>query len=276
MLFPAQQLLDLNQESVGSALQHHASILDQEEQATGLGSFFSDQIMPWNNAQLSLKGLYNIIDFSYIFASGNSAIIADVFFVRPCASCEQVRNVILEFTALAMAFVLIAIIFIPTLITGSSPVPTSPSVRATIMRVLPTRLPDPQGSRIYDLGSGWGGMAITLAKKYPDREVVGIEVSPLPWLVSTLRQMVFRQKNLKFMYGDFGRCDLSDAALVLCYLLPKPMVHLQEKLEKDLRAGSLIVSNTFAFHSWRPLDDQMAEDIYSSHVYLYEAGNVAK
>ncbi len=178
-------------------------------------------------------------------------------------------------TALALALALIAIVFVPTLITGSSPVPTSSTVRKTIMQLLPKRLPGPASGRVYDLGAGWGGMAVALAKKYPDRLVIGYEISPLPWLFSCLRQTFYRQKNLQFKYADFNKQDLADADLVLCYLLPKPMAELQAKLERELKSGTLIVSNTFAFHEWQPLDDKVADDLYNSHVYLYEAGDTA-
>lgn len=183
---------------------------------------------------------------------------------------------VVELFTLVMALFLIAIIFIPTLITGSSPVPTSSSVRKTVLGVLPKRLLGPPEGCVYDLGSGWGGMAVALAKKYPDRQIVGYEISPLPWLISKLRHMVFRHKNVQFKYGNFGKRDLSDAVLVLCYLIPKPMGDLQKKLEKELKTGALVVSNTFAFHAWRPLEYKTADDMYGSHVYLYEAGNTEK
>lgn len=179
----------------------------------------------------------------------------------------------IELFVLALALLIIAIVFVPTLVTGSSPVPTSGKVRDTIIQVLPERLPGSSGGVIYDLGSGWGGMAFALAKKYPDHQVMGLEVSPLPWCVARLHLLVHPHHNLKFQIADYNRRNLSDASLVLCYLLPEPMLKLRPKLEAELVPGALVVSNTFAFREWHALDDKMADDIYNSHVFLYEIGN---
>lgn len=179
----------------------------------------------------------------------------------------------IELVTLALSLLIIAIVFIPTLVTGSSPVPTSRKVRRTILKVLPERLPGPKTGTIYDLGSGWGGMAFALADKYPNHQVIGYELSPLPWLMSRLHLWISGPKNLKFEITNYNRKSLSNAALVLCYLLPDPMEKLRPKLESELNSGVLVVSNTFAFRGWYALDDKMADDVYNSHVFLYEMGN---
>ena len=178
-----------------------------------------------------------------------------------------------EYFVLGAALLLIALIFVPTLTTGSSPVPTSASVRRALLALLPIRLPGAPSGLVYELGSGWGGMAFALAKKYPDTTVIGYEISPVPWLFSRIRLLFFRQKNLQLKFANFQNQNLSDASLVLCYLLPGPMEKLRPKLESELMAGALVVSNSFAFRGWSALDDKMSNDMYNSHVYLYEAGN---
>ena len=178
-----------------------------------------------------------------------------------------------EYFVLAAALLLIALIFVPTLTTGASPVPTSASVRRALLALLPERLPGAPSGVIYELGSGWGGMAFALARKYPDTAVIGYEISPIPWLVSRVRLIFSSHQNLQLKFANFHKRDLSDASLVLCYLLPEPMEKLREKLESELPPGALVVSNTFAFRGWSALDDKMSDDIYNSHVFLYEAGN---
>ncbi len=179
---------------------------------------------------------------------------------------------LLELTILTMAMTVIASIFIPTMLTGSSPVPTSTKVRRALLGILPKRLPhDPETSCVYELGSGWGGMAFALARTYPKHRIVGFEISLLPWVVSKIRLSISGQNNLSFKLGNFHTHDLSNATLVLCYLLPKPMEKLRIKLDQELQTGALVASNTFAFRDWRPVDEQAADDIYKSRVYLYEA-----
>jgi len=182
-----------------------------------------------------------------------------------------------ELLSLSIALVAILSIFVPTVLTGSSPVPTSRAVRSDLIQLLPERLPERSRAQvIYELGSGWGGMAFALAKKYPEHSVIGYEISILPWLISQLRQLMSDQQNLQFRLANFNNHPLSDAALIMCYLLPVPMERLRHKLSEELTTGTLVVSNTFAFRGWSSLDDRIADDIYKSHVYLYEIGSTSE
>jgi len=175
-----------------------------------------------------------------------------------------------EVAALTTALVLIALVVWTSLKTGSPPTPTSPSVRRTMMRTLPDRLPGNEGAAIAELGSGWGGVAFALAKRYPQHPIIGYEVSALPWAVSRLRLLVQPRANLQFRIMDFMRADLSGVALSICYLMPDTMARLRDKLGSELPDGALVLSNTFAMPDWHALDQVNAPDLYSSPVYLYE------
>ncbi len=194
-------------------------------------------------------------DFIYICGGGNNG---------------ATQTMTLEYIALVVSLLAIALIFASTLITGISPVPTSPRVRRTMMSVLPDRLPGKAGAPIYELGSGWGGMALALARRYPDHPVIGCEVSLLPWAFSRLRLLVRPQPNLSLVWMDYRGADLGEAALVVCYLFPGAMQELTAKFESELSPGALVLSNTFAIRDWRPVDEVSAPDQYASKVYLYE------
>lgn len=177
--------------------------------------------------------------------------------------------------SLAGLFIFVLVWF--TLKTGSAPMPTSRTVLSAMLSVLPERLPQVSGEHqpgvVAELGSGWGGVAFALAKRYPDHLVVGYELSPLPLLYSKLRQKLFPQKNLTFVRSDFMKIDLSSAVLAICYLAPESMVALRSKLDQELRLGTLVLTNTFSFRDWCELDRRTAKDMYQSPVYLYEIGN---
>jgi len=174
---------------------------------------------------------------------------------------------------LITALLAIASIFWSTLRTGSSPVPTPASVRQAMLSLMPGHLPELKEPVVFELGSGWGGMAFALARRFPEQPVIGIEISILPWLFSRLRLLVQPQPNLHFYRKDFMHADLTHAALVVCYLLPGPMEKLARKLLMEMAPGGLVLSNTFAIRGWRPLDQITAPDLYRSEVYLYEIGN---
>ena len=178
-----------------------------------------------------------------------------------------------DLAVLLGCFAAVALVFVYTLVTGSPPTPTSPRVRRAMMHLLPRHLPirsDGKTGKVYELGAGWGGNVIALAKTYPEAEIVGIERSPLPWLFSRLRLIGQRRENASFELGDFTAQPLSDASLVVCYLSGPQMAVLADKLADELTPGTLVMTHTFAIPDWRPVDTVQADDMYRSPIYLYE------
>ena len=54
---------------------------------------------------------------------------------------------------------------------------------------------------IIDLGSGWGNFVIPIAKRTPERQVIGYELSLLPWLISTvLKKFLWRKPTCSIGY----------------------------------------------------------------------------
>ena len=175
---------------------------------------------------------------------------------------------LLSFVLVLAAF---ALLLGYTIRTGISPVPTTPRVAAEIFALCPPEslVPSVAGGVVYELGSGWGNLAIALAERFPDRAVVGYELSPLPWLVSRLALRLRPRPNLALRRADFMAADLGDAALVVCYLYPGAMRRLRDKLARELQAHALVVSNAFLVPGWRPAAVRRSADQYETPVYLY-------
>jgi hypothetical protein len=146
-----------------------------------------------------------------------------------------------------------------------SPTPTTRTVRKAIACELPENI---EGT-IVELGSGWGGIALFLAKKYPKAEVYAYETSPLPWLISNLRARFSAQKNIHFERKDFFLLPLSNAKLIWCYLSGPLMERLQKKLSQDTLSGTLIISNTFALPKYTPTKILTIDDLYKTKIYFY-------
>jgi hypothetical protein len=179
----------------------------------------------------------------------------------------------IEIIVLAAVLLAILSVFLPTLWTRASPLPTPGAARGTLLAMLPDTVDGP----VCDLGSGWGGVARALARRYPRSPVIGFEVSPLPWAWSRLGQALGgltggKTGNLTFRFGDFHNADLTGAALVVCYLPGPAMEKLRPKLEAELRPGALVASNTFALRGWTPVEVRTAPDAHASQVYLYRVG----
>jgi hypothetical protein len=129
-------------------------------------------------------------------------------------------------------------------LTGVPPMSSNAAEARDVITLL-KRAGLPDRAVIYDLGSGWGSLVVALAHAFPEADVRGIEISPLPYWVSRLRMRTLR--NVSLHRGDFHKCDLSDAQAVTCYLMIKPMPRLAGLLDRALAPGTPVVSLSFWF-----------------------------
>ena len=120
---------------------------------------------------------------------------------------------------------------------------------------------------VYDLGCGDGRILITAAKRYHAR-AVGIEIDPLRYLwCQFLITILGQRKRIQIIFGNLFNQDLSQADVVMCYLMPDALSKLEKKFKQELRSGSRVVSNRFVF----PTLDKVREDgnvsLYFIHTY---------
>ena len=148
---------------------------------------------------------------------------------------------------------------------GIGPSPTTERQKVAIFAALP----DQVSGNIFDLGSGWGGLAVALARRYPQCTVIGVENSPVPLLFSRVLRLLAGPSNLRYHWRDIVDEPLENAALIVCYLHTGAMKKLQPKLERELHGDTVIVSNTFSFHGWEAVRTVEINDIFRSKVYVY-------
>lgn len=125
------------------------------------------------------------------------------------------------------------------------------------------------GGAIFELGSGWGNLLIPLAITYPQRQVVGYELSLIPWLTSRILKKTLGLNNLQVYRQNFLHADLSSASVILCYLFPAGMQGLEDKLKADGDKPNYLISNNFALPSNTPCKTLQIDDFYRSPIYLY-------
>ena len=109
----------------------------------------------------------------------------------------------------------------------------------------------PTPVRFIDIGSGLGGVILTLAAHRRDCEFVGIEIAPLPWLISVIRGRL-RQSAARFTRRDYRMLDLADFDVVFAYLSPAAMPALWEQACTQMRNGSMLISYAFDLADVRP------------------------
>jgi SAM-dependent methyltransferase len=143
---------------------------------------------------------------------------------------------------------------------GAPWVPTSRQVIRTMLEMAELKA----GETVYDLGCGDGRVLITAARDFGARAVgVEVDISRYLWsvLAVTVRGLWGRVRIIR---GDLFAVDLSSADVVFTFLLQDTNERLKEKLRRELRPGTRIVSNIFTF-SGLPLaavDEEL-------HLYLY-------
>jgi hypothetical protein len=171
---------------------------------------------------------------------------------------------LLDIAVLVIAMAVLASIVRTTLRVGISPMPSS---RKAWRAMLAAAAIAPEGT-IVDLGAGWGTLAIRCARAWPARQVVGYELSWVPWLAATLAKHLLRLHNLELRREDFLKADLSSATVLLCYLFPRGMQALAEKLHRDA-VHPMVISNTFALPTFQAHQTIELQDLYRSRVYVY-------
>jgi precorrin-6B methylase 2 len=138
-----------------------------------------------------------------------------------------------------------------------------------VWQALGTRLPADHPFTLVDLGSGIGGVLTHLARTHPNGSYHGVEAAPLPFLWSWLRIKAAGHRNCSVHWGSLWDCDLSRYDVVFAYLSPVPMEALWEKARKEMRPGSLFISNTFAVPDQPPQETIQVDDLHHSTLFLW-------
>lgn len=136
------------------------------------------------------------------------------------------------------------------------------------MKSINTLVQSSTKNKVVDLGSGWGFLAIYLARKNPTKEIVGYELSTLPFYFSRLLLLCFGLDNCRFVKKNYLDQDLN-GILAVTYLFPKGMDLLEQKLQKQ-RGSLSLISSTFAFKKLQPYRTYYVDDLHKTPIYYYK------
>ncbi|APA71509.1 class I SAM-dependent methyltransferase [Janthinobacterium sp. 1_2014MBL_MicDiv] len=146
-----------------------------------------------------------------------------------------------------VAFVFLLSLYWSTFRTQVPFYPSGPKVWQAVAQLIAER----PGVRLVDIGSGLGGLVLDLARRRPDGHFAGIELAPLPWLVSRLRARAGGSRA-RFLRGDYAALDFSAYDVVFAYLSPAVMSALWRKAEKEMLPGSMLLSYEFKIAAREP------------------------
>lgn len=128
-------------------------------------------------------------------------------------------------------------------------------------------------SVVFDLGCGDGRIVIAAAKEYKAHGV-GIDLDPE--LLQTARakaKLEGVEGLVEFHQEDATKTDVRRATVVTLYLLPESNELLRDRLEQQLKPGSLVVCHNYKIKGWEKKEiktESLATDDGQTHqVFLY-------
>jgi len=104
----------------------------------------------------------------------------------------------------------------------------------------------------YDLGCAHGAFAVRIKRKFPALSVRAVDNNPIRIFFAKIRAFLFRC-NIIFLRKNIFDVDLSDADIVYTYLWYGLMPPLEKKLQKELKRGAIVITNTSNFPTWKPV-----------------------
>lgn len=131
------------------------------------------------------------------------------------------------------------------------PAPTMPWIRKTVIRLFTEYLPTDSLFTMVDLGCGWGGMTVSLARTYQKATIHGYEITTFPYLVSKLVSLFFWGR-IKIHNSDMYKADLSQFQAIYCYLPTFILTDLLPQFAR-LKAGTMIITSGWAIPDYTPI-----------------------
>ncbi|MFH1611601.1 MAG: class I SAM-dependent methyltransferase [Patescibacteria group bacterium] len=154
---------------------------------------------------------------------------------------------LLIYIFLAIALALLFVLTIESLIKGHD-ISTGKKAFNALAKTIQKY--NPNTKTFYDLGCARGSLSLRLKKKFPHLEVYAIDNSAIRIFFAKLKN-VFLRRGINFQKQDIFCTDLRNADFVFTYLWYDIMPILEEKLQKELKKGAVIITNTSHLQSWK-------------------------
>ncbi len=94
---------------------------------------------------------------------------------------------------------------------------------------------------VYDLGCGTGEALITATKEFGAKGI-GVEIDPLRFVMA--KYNIWKQKapHLTLKKENFFKVPLSDATVIIMYLIPNALKRLTPKFLQEVKPGTRFIS----------------------------------
>jgi len=147
-----------------------------------------------------------------------------------------------------IALPLFLIFVIESLVRGHD-LPISKRATRALVKMIEKYKPD--AKIFYDLGCAHGTLSLRLKKIFPALEIYAVDNSAVRIFFAKLKAKILRRK-INFQKQNIFKTNLRNADVVYTYLWYNLMPLLEKKLQKELRQGTVVITNTSHFSDWQP------------------------
>ncbi len=99
--------------------------------------------------------------------------------------------------------------------------------------------------KIAELGAGTGTIAFALSKI--GIQVKAVEINPILTLLMRWLKLLKRAKSVEIVNANLNKISFQEFDCVVMYLYPELLAKIEDRVFSELKEGSYILSNTFAF-----------------------------
>jgi 16S rRNA G1207 methylase RsmC len=166
--------------------------------------------------------------------------------------------------------------FLSGFIWGAGYYPTSKKEIDSVARLLELH----DGSRFYDLGSGYGRMIITMSEKF-GAQSTGVEIDPIKcwWTRHAIRRKGLEKKT-RVIRSNFLAVNIEEAEAIFVFLTKetKIMEQVYSKIRQECRPGTKVVSFEHQFKEWSAAKREGRLFLYllSDKMKIHDSADVSK
>lgn len=155
---------------------------------------------------------------------------------------------------LVIVFVILLIVFVVLttaygFVAGVPYVPTPIPVARAMVDLARLR----GSENVMDIGAGNGRVLIEAKRKHPGIDATGIELAPTVWLLGKVK-ILLSGMRIRFIRGNALSYDMRGADVIFLYLSPSLMAQLEDKFDRELKPGTVVISHAFSFPRRQPTE----------------------
>ena len=165
-----------------------------------------------------------------------------------------------------LVIIILSAIVLPTAYVWLKGAPTVSTAKSRIAEIISTAQISEKDT-VCDLGAGIGNVMIGIAQKTGAR-VIGYELAPISFLIGWLNIKLRSLNNCELHFGDLFKANLSSTTVVFCFLMPKMLPRLRDKIRLEARSDTKIISFAFPVPELTPY--ATIQDNKKPAVYFYK------